>query len=84
MSKQINLQPGQVAVILTPGPEDTFGSEALWYFPDLDSNDADAVADAFFFQCLARGMASLAIDSTDLVYEAGEETLAREVKADAV
>jgi hypothetical protein len=81
--KTIELAPGQVAVVLTPGPNDTFGSEASWYFPDLDPNDADAVADAFVFRCLAVGLASLAIESTDLVYEAGEVVVEAQIKADA-
>ena len=83
MSKQIDLLPGQVAVILTPGPDDTFGSEAVWNFAGLDSSDPDAVADAFFFRCLALGLGSLVIDSTDLVYDAGEAILEAQVKADA-
>mgnify|MGYP007016340482 CR=1 FL=1 len=78
----INLEPGQVAVLLTP-VEDRVTARVVMNSRGIDPQDIDGISQTMYLNCLARGMASLAITRTDDVFQVGMDHMKQDIgKAD--
>lgn len=78
----INLEPGQVAVLLTP-VEDRVTARVVMNSRGIDPQDIDGISQTMYLNCLARGMASLAITRTADVFDVGMDHMKQDIdKAD--
>lgn len=76
----INLDPGQVAVLLTHNKErDSVGARVVMNSRGIDPQDIDGISQTMYMNCLARGMASLAITRTDDVFQVGMDHMKQDI-----
>ena len=77
----INLEPGQVAVLLTP-VEDRVTARVVMNSRGIDPQDIDGISQTMYLNCLARGMASLAITRTADVFDVGMDHMKQDIDKD--